>query len=169
MDFLAEAIARLSTTPQRAEELVRGLSEAQLSWKASTDTFSMRENVLHLRDIDIEAYEKRLKRILSEDCPMLLDVDGGGLAIERNYNEQPVGPALEEFKGSRDASIERLKGCSVDDLGRKAEMQGVGVIDLRKLLEQWVEHDESHLADMMELRRAIESGETPSFVKHQAA
>src|SRR5215470_13865108 len=169
MDFLIEAIAKLGSTPQQAEALVRGLTEEQLSWRAAENTFSMRENVLHLRDIDIEGYEQRIRLILGQDCPMLPDLDGGRLAVERDYNAQPVPPALEDLRRSRQASVEQLKACAAADLERQAEMQGVGRITLRRLLELWMEHDRDHLADMAELRRAIESQKAPQFGEHQAA
>src|SRR5215469_15518467 len=169
MDFLREAVAKLGSTPQQAEELVRGLTEEQLSWRASENRFSLRENVLHLRDIDIVGYEQRVRLVLGEDSPTLHDVNGGRLAVERNYNAQPVLSALEDFGRSRQASVERLKASSEADLERKAEMLGVGVITLRRLLELWMEHDRGHLADMAELRHAIESGQAPRFVEHQAA
>lgn len=169
MDFLTEAIAKLGSTPRQADALVGGLAEEQLSWRAAENTFSMRENVLHLRDIDIEGYEQRVRRILGEDCPMLPDVDGGRLAVERDYNTQPVQPPLEDLRRSRQASVEQLKACSEADLERQAEMQGVGLITLRRLLELWMEHDRDHLADMAELRLAIESQKAPQFGEHQAA
>ena len=169
MGSLTEAIATLVLTPQQAEALIRGLTEEQLSWRASESSFSLRENVLHLRDIDIEGYEQRVRLILDQECPMLPDVDGGRLAVVRNYNAQPVPPALEDLRRSREASVERLKACSEAELERKAEMQGVGVITLRRLLELWMEHDRDHLADMVQLRLAIESGEGPRLVGHQAA
>ena len=169
MDFLTEAVAKLGSTPHQAEALILGLSEEQLSWRASENTFSLRENVLHLRDIDIEGYEQRVRLILVEDGSVLPDVDGGRLRVERNYNAQPVEPALEDLRRAREACVERLKACSEADLERAAGLGGVGVITLRRLLELWMEHDRSHLADMAELRRAIESGEAPQFVEHQAA
>lgn len=169
MDFLAEAIAKLGSTPRQAEALVGGLTEEQLSWRASENHFSLRENVLHLRDIDIEGYEQRVQLILGQDYPMLPNVDGRRLRVERNYNAQPVPPALEDLRRSRQASLERLKASSDADLERKAQMEGVGVITLRRLLELWMEHDHGHLADMAELRFAIASGKAPQFVEHQAA
>jgi hypothetical protein len=169
MNFLSEAIAKLASTPHQAEELTHGLTNAQLSWRASATSFSLRENVLHLRDIDVEGYEQRIRLILTEERPSLPDVDGGRLAIERNYNSQPIEPALQDLRNSRAAAVGRLTTCSEADLTRTAEMQGVGVVTLRRLLEMWIEHDRDHLADMAELRRAIDSGEAPSFVQHQAA
>jgi DinB superfamily len=168
MSFLTKAIETLAATPRRATDIVRGLSEEQLSWKP-TEFFSLRENVLHLRDIDVEGCEKRLRLILSEDSPALPDVNGGKLARERNYNAQPIEPALADLARSRAGSVERLRSCSEADLARTAEMQGVGKIDLRRLLELWMQHDADHLKDMAELRRAVEASTNPKIEKHRAA
>ena len=169
MGFLDNAIRNLSSTPQQVDDLVQGLSDEQLSWKPGPEVFSMRENILHLRDIDVEGYEQRLELILSETCPSLSDIDGGKLARDRNYNAQPVEVALNDLRRSRAATIDRLKACSDGDLDRQAQLQGLGTIDLRRVLELWLEHDHGHVADMKELRRSLETGEEPSFAKYQAA
>src|SRR6266550_4724539 len=138
-------IDRLEQTPNRVRELIGGRSEEDLSFKPAPDVFSLRENVLHLRDIDIEGYAKRIARILAEDHPFLPDVDGANLAIERDYNNQALLPALEAFAQSRARSIRRLAGA---DLDRRATLEGVGDVTLRILLERWLEHDAGHLADI---------------------
>ncbi len=168
MNFLDETIAKLAGTPQQVEDAIRGLSEEQLSWKP-TEFFSIRENILHLRDIDVFGYEKRLRLILTHDYPAFPDLDGARLAAERNYNAQPIRQALDDLKRSRGFSVHRLKGSSSLDLDRKAEMQGVGAIDLKRLLELWMEHDRGHLADIAELRQSLDTGRGPQFVPHQAA
>jgi hypothetical protein len=53
MDSLSEAIVKLSSTPQQAENFVRGLPEVQLSWKPSPEVFSLPENILYIRDIGV--------------------------------------------------------------------------------------------------------------------
>ncbi len=170
MDFLAEVLVKLSATPLRAAELVYGLSEEQLSWKPSPEQFSMRESIWHLRDIDVEGYERRIQLILHENSPQLPDVDGGMLASERNYNAQPIDPALTELAIVRASSVERLADCTDADLERTAEMDGTGRVTLRRLLEMWMRHDADHLADMVELRRAVEANDgNISFGKHEAA
>lgn len=169
MDFLAEAISKLSATPLQAGELIRGLSEEQLSWRPTPAIFSLRENVLHLRDIDVEGYSKRIPLVLEHESPELPDVDGGKLARERDYNAQPVEPALADLHLARAASVARLEKCSAQDLERKGAMQGVGTITLRRLLELWMEHDAGHIRDMVEVRKAIETGSEPAFERHEAA
>src|SRR4051794_29101045 len=116
-------IEQLAAMPQRVRALVDGICETELSRKPAADVFSLRENILHLRDIDIEGYEKRIERILTAENPFLPDVDGAKLAEERDYNNQPMIPALEAFARSRARSIDRLAGA---DLERVAEMEGVG-------------------------------------------
>jgi hypothetical protein len=138
----------LEQTPNLVCELIAGRSEEELSFKAAPDVFSLRENLLHLRDIDFEGYERRVVRILGEPHPSLSDIDGARLAREGNYNVQPAVPALEAFAASRARSIERLRAITAEDFERTAELEGVGQITLQKLLERWAQHDSEHLADM---------------------
>jgi hypothetical protein len=91
------------------------------------------------------------------------------MASDRNYNMQAVQPALHDLKRSRTASVECLKTCSESDLERTAEMQGLGPITLRQLLENWIEHDRGHMAELLELRRALDAGGQPFITKHEAA
>lgn len=138
-------IERLGQTPSRVRALLDGICEAALSRKPAADVFSLRENVLHLRDIDIEGYEKRVVAMLERNSAFLPDVDGARLAEERDYNNQPVAAALDAFAASRSRSLERLKNA---DLARTAEFEGVGTVTLGRLLELWWEHDSGHLADI---------------------
>jgi hypothetical protein len=141
-------IEALAAMPDRVRALLDGVCETELSRKPAPDVFSLRENVLHLRDIDIEGYEKRILRALAEENPFLPDVDGAKLAVERDYNNQPLLPALEAFAQSRARSINRLAGA---DLERVAEMEGVGPVTIARLLQLWAAHDAGHLADMKAL------------------
>jgi len=141
-------IDRLAAMPQTVRELVMGRSADELSRRPQGDFFSLRENVLHLRDIDLEAYEPRVVRILSEENPLLPDVNGAKLAAERDYNAQPLAPALEAFAASRARSIARLRALGEQELERTAELEGVGRVTLRELLQRWLEHDAGHVKEM---------------------
>ena len=85
---------------------------------------------------------------MSEERPFLPDVDGARLAVERDYNARPLVPALEAFAASRARSIALLRSASDRDLERTAEMEGVGPVTLRQLLQRWLEHDAGHVAEM---------------------
>jgi hypothetical protein len=152
MTFLAEAIASLSLTPSRVRLLVDGLTEAELSYTPGPATFSIRENVAHLRDIDVLGYEQRVLRTLTEPEPLLPDLNGSALAIARDYAHQAVLPALEELAASRARSMARLRAATEVELERTAVYEGVGVVTLRRILELWLEHDAELLADLALLR-----------------
>jgi hypothetical protein len=138
----------LAATSDRIRALVEGVCEAELSRKPAPDVFSLRENVLHLRDIDVEGYARRIARVLDEERPFLPDVDGAKLAVERHYNNQPLDSALQAFAESRARSIGRLRAIRPADLDRLADFEGVGTVTLRRLLELWIEHDAGHIADI---------------------
>jgi hypothetical protein len=142
----------LEQTPDRVRAFIEGWSEEDLSFKPSPDEFSLRENVLHLRDIDVEGYEVRILGILSEHGSSFPDLDGARLARERNYNVQPVAPALEDFAASRARSIARLRAASSSDFERIGKLEGGGPFTLQMLLERWTRHDSEHLAEMTHLR-----------------
>jgi hypothetical protein len=152
MTFLSSAIASLSATPARVRALIAGLSEEQLSFTPGRETFSIRENVAHLRDIDLLGYEQRLRRTLTESQPSLPDLNGAALALERDYAHQPVGLALETFEASRARSVERLRQVTEAELERTAVYEGTGVVTLRRILELWLEHDAGHLEEIALLR-----------------
>ncbi|HXH40641.1 MAG TPA: DinB family protein [Thermoanaerobaculia bacterium] len=142
----------LAETPNRVRDLIEGRSEEQLSFKPSPDAFSLRENLLHLRDIDVEGYEVRVMRIVSESDPFFPDLDGARLARERTYNAQPAAPALESFAASRARSIARLRSMAPTALACTGNLEGNGRVTLQELLERWAQHDEEHLAEMGLLR-----------------
>ncbi len=150
---LRAAIEVLAEMPARTKALLAGLDEVQLRYKPKPEIFSMVENLLHLRDIEIEGYSKRLRRILAEDTPALPDIDGTRLAIERRYNEQPVAPALAEFSATRRENVELLGTVTPADLMRTGELETVGRITLAQLVQMWREHDAGHRA---ELRRELD-------------
>jgi hypothetical protein len=153
MNF-AEMLDTLAATPEKVRVLVSGADEATLSRRPPGDFFSLRENVAHLRDVDSDAYEQRIVRILSEEHPALADFKGAEVAKERAYHLQDVAPALEAFAASRQRSIARLRAAGEGVLGRTAQLETVGEVTLGRILELWIQHDREHLADMEALRNA---------------
>jgi hypothetical protein len=150
-----DVIDRLEQTPKRVRELIEGRSEDDLSFKSASDAFSLRENLLHLRDIDVEGYEVRIAGLLSDLLSEFPDIDGAALARERNYNVQPVAPALEDFTASRARSIARLREST--DLKRYGRV-GTRAVSLETLLQDWTRHDSEHLAEMTHVSSLLATG-----------
>ena len=156
-EALKGLIEFLKGMPAHLESVLAGRSEKQLRHKSGPEAsaFSLVEQVHHLRDIEVEGYSRRLQRLLEEDNPVLPDIDGTRLAVERAYNQKPLAPALDEFVAVRRANVELLRRLTPADLTRVGEMEGVGQITLAQLLEMWRNHDSVHRAELHELLAVV--------------
>jgi len=154
-DFLA-LLAFLDETPNQLANSTSGLSNAELRFQNSPDEFSVLENICHLRDLELQGYTPRIRRILAEPDPALADFDGARVAAESSYNNEQPGLALQALKNARRENVEVLRALTEGQLNREGTLAGVGTITLRQLAEMMREHDEGHLADLQALRRRIE-------------
>ena len=152
---LHELIDSLANTPETIADLVSALSDGNLRHRNSAEEFSAIENICHLRDIEVEGYAVRINRIVNEDNPSLPDIDGGRLAIERNYNGQNLDQVLQAFGSARADNLRTLRSVKPEQLGRAGTLQGVGSITLEKLLVMMCEHDGGHLDELRIICRRL--------------
>ena len=146
-ESLVDAIEKLAKTPEAIREAFAGMDTAKLRRKPSPGLFSPLEDVWHLRDIEGEGYLVRIGRILSENVPVLEDLDGDRLAIERRYNELDLAPAIAGFASARAESLALLKGLPAEAWIRQAHFAN-RVIDLQTLIHMMVDHDHGHLSSI---------------------
>ncbi len=147
----ADVIAALAAMPTALEQRLLGLTDAQLRFKPSAETFSALESVCHLRDIEVEGYGRRLGLMLREENPTLPDLDGSALARERLYNEQSLKPALDAFLSMRQRCLDIITDLSSEDLARRGQFENVGEVSLADLLMLWAKHDQEHIRELDEL------------------
>ena len=146
----------LLATPLAVSLLIQSLSEEQLRHRNSPDEFSALENLCHLRDIEVEGYSQRIRKIVKENQPSLPDIDGGRLAIERDYNHQDANEALAQFTRARASNIEVLRGLSDTEMSREGTLEGVGTVTLEELVQMMCEHDEGHVSELQTIRRRFD-------------
>jgi len=143
-ESMVAAINELAETPVRLRGLVAGTDVAKLRIKPNAGLFSPLENIWHLFDIEREGYLVRIRRILTEELPILENLDGDRMAIDRRYNELDLHVAIEGFAASRSESLGLLQGLPAHAWMRRAEFEN-RVIDLKTLIDTMVEHDQGHL------------------------
>jgi hypothetical protein len=152
-----ETLQILARMPAMISELLSGVPPESIRVRLSPEEFSVVENICHLRDIEVEGYTVRIRRLLEEDNPQLDDIDGARLAVERDYNRQNLNSALETFTFARKKNVELLSVIKKDDWQRKGSMQGVGEIKLETLIEMMIEHDAGHLDELGRSARLLRS------------
>lgn len=115
------------------------------------------EQVCHLRDIEIEGYQVRFRRALSEDHPTLDSIDTERLARERAYGMADFDAVFAVFSAARADTLKLLKNLSEADLKRTAAFEGYGEVTVRGLVHYLCSHDQQHLSGLQWLLGKIES------------
>jgi hypothetical protein len=150
-----EVVSFLEETPESIRRLGFEMASEDLKWKPSVDEFSVLEQVCHLRDLEREGYRIRIKKLLTEDQPILPDFDGSRIARERNYNAHDFESACREFAREREENVCVMKTLSPNQLNRSGVLEGVGAITLERLVLLMHEHDQSHRNELKHLRERI--------------
>ena len=115
----------------------------------------------HLRDIERDGYHVRIRRLLTEENPSLVSIDGSALAVERRYVEASVAEALLAFRDARRETLEIVRGLGDAELDRGGVFAEYGALTLRGLLHYLLSHDQQHLACLHWLvRKAASAGLT---------
>ncbi|MDX5371677.1 MAG: DinB family protein [Pseudomonadaceae bacterium] len=119
------------------------------SWEGiPSEPFSAIEQLCHVRDIEVEGYQLRIRRILEEDNPLLLSLDGEAMARERRYAEAEPETVLAEFRRARRETLALLGALDEAQLRRPARFEGYGELTLRSLVHYLCSHDQQHLAGL---------------------
>lgn len=143
-----EIAESLAATPLAVQRLTEGLSVIDIRCKPEGGEFSVVENVCHLRDIEEDGYTVRIKRILDEDRPILTDIDGSKLSLERDYDGQDLTQALVAFARARENNVRTIRTLSAHHLVRPGMLENTGEITLGRLLELMLEHDAAHIREL---------------------
>jgi len=153
----------LAGMPEELERAIRLVPAGRLHFKpeswggAPGETFSAMEHVCHVRDIERDGYQVRIQRMLEEENPSLVSIDGYELAKERRYEAANVDEALSTFRTARAATIAHLRGVDESQLSREGFFAEYGPLTLRALVHYLRSHDQQHLAGIQWLAGKIAS------------
>lgn len=145
----------LDDTPNQLENFTAGLADAELRLQDPPGEFSALENICHLRDLELQGYTLRIRRMLSETEPVLADFDGARVAAESSYNTEDIDTALSAFQQARRENVAKLRSLTEEQLQRAGILEGVGRVTLARLAEMMREHDEGHLEDLRVLSQRL--------------
>jgi transcriptional regulator with XRE-family HTH domain len=143
-------VATLGAMPSKVQDIVARLPREGWRRRPSNGGFSLLEHVCHLRDIDGDGYRVRVERMLQEERPSLVDLDGDALARERDYQSQDLTEALSAFTATRREIAARLAKLTPEERRRAGLMAGQE-ITLEELAGIMRTHDSEHLDQLNEL------------------
>ena len=122
---------------------------APASWDGvPSEPLTALEQLCHVRDIEIDGYQVRIRRTLAETNPLLASIDTDALVRERAYARDVPARVLAAFRAARAETLEMISGLGDAQLARTAVFEGYGPLTLRSLIHYLCSHDQQHLAGL---------------------
>ena len=134
--------------PEEVTQAARGLHGTVVADRPLAGGFALIEHVWHLADLETDAYEVRIRRMLEEDEPALPNFDGEAVAAKRKYRALRLRDGLKKFSEARERTLAALSALEEHDWQRTGVLEGVGRITLRDIPRLMNEHDLSHRAEI---------------------
>jgi hypothetical protein len=151
--------------PHQLEQALQLVPTDRIAWRPASwggcpsETFSALEQVCHLRDIERDGYQVRIRRLLEESNPLLETLDSYAMARERHYESADLESALAAFHEARAVTLRQLRSVSDVQLARTGEFAEYGRLSLRSLIHYLRSHDQQHLAGLQWLAGKMASPE----------
>jgi len=141
----------LESTPALLARAAAEVPEDGVRQRGTAGGFSLVEHVWHLADLEREAYGVRIRRLLTEDEPVLSNFEGDRVARERMYLRRDLAEGLLAFTTARTRNLQRLREVSAEDWKRAGRQEGIGRIELSDVPRMMTEHDRAHGVEIAEL------------------
>jgi hypothetical protein len=152
---LETLLLTLESTPALLARAAAELPEDMVRQRGTAGGFSLVEHAWHLADLEREGYGARIRRVLTEDEPLLSNFDGDRVARERLYLRRDLAEGLLAFTTARTRNLQSLRGASAADWNRTAWQEGVGRIELSDIPRMMAEHDRIHETEIADLVREL--------------
>jgi DinB superfamily len=158
---LKSTIDALAAFPEWLRHSFESFPPDRTAWKPAkwdgipSERLSAIEQICHVRDIEIEGYRVRFHRTMTESAPVLPDLPGESMALERNYVGADAVDVLRDFAAARRETVDIIRRFSPADLEREAIFEGQRTT-LAGLVRFLCSHDYQHLSGLQWLLAKIE-------------
>lgn len=143
------AVEILERTPAVLRVWLTDLSEPWLTGREGPDTFSPRDVVAHLTDLEATDWMGRVRTILAHGAAVpFTPVDR--TAFYEKFGAKKTGELLDLFASRRAQNLQALRGLELTSSALVAEgvHPALGRVTLGQLLATWAVHDLTHLAQI---------------------
>jgi hypothetical protein len=147
---LTEARAVLERTPGALRAMLGGLPEAWLTCSEGPDTWSPRDVVGHLAELEDQDWMARVRRLLEHGerqpfTPIRRD------AFLEKFRGWPAARLLDAFAERRAGNLAELDrlDLGVGDYERRGRHPDFGPVTLSQLLATWAVHDLNHVGQIV--------------------
>ncbi|HEX8267477.1 MAG TPA: DinB family protein [Pyrinomonadaceae bacterium] len=136
------------------ESALADFPSSKLTSKPFAGKWSAAEIVQHLADSEMTS-AVRLRKLLTEDFPVIHGYDQDNYAERLRYNERDLAPALDAFRAARATSLQILQNLSEEDWRREGWHTENGRYSVEKWLEIYAAHAHGHAEQIRRLREVL--------------
>ena len=151
MSDIAALLERFRRGPEVLAMVLTGVSGVEEDFVTVPGKWSIRQIVAHLADAELVGAH-RLRQVIAEDNPTLIAFDQDAWTRNLDYARRKPKQSLETFRRIRAENHELLKGLPESAFERSGNHSENGPMTLRRLLEGYAQHAESHARQMVEIR-----------------
>jgi hypothetical protein len=149
-----ELIERYADGYNEVLRALEGFPTDKLTARPIPGKWSAAEIIHHLADSEMTS-AIRLRRLLTEDNPMIYGYDQDLYATQFRYNKRDIVPALEAFRAARATTVQLLELMSDADWQRKATHSESGEYGTEIWLKNYAAHAHDHAGQIRRLREAM--------------
>ncbi len=149
-----ELVGRYTRGPRDLQQALDGMNEAQLKSRPIAGKWSTLEVLCHLADTE-QFFADRIKRTASLDRPLLLGVDASRYVDALHYNDRDAKEEFDLVVATRTQMGRILGSLSPEAWERTAVHSETGLVTLRQLVLNAINHLNHHLAFVLEKRKAM--------------
>ena len=143
----------LQNSAEVIRSLLAGISQEDAQVKPTPEAWSILEVTCHLYDEEREDFREHLDFILHRQNEAWHVIHPQEWVAERKYNEQSFAEMRARFFAERLKSLEWLKGLTNTNWETTYTSE-YGSVTAGEMFACWVAHDNLHIRQLVELRRA---------------
>jgi hypothetical protein len=152
MNHLSSTLQSLRNFPSTLRAFLNDTPADAMDWRPAnwegipSEMLTIRQQICHVRDIEIDGYIQRFESLLHEDDPFLPSIDGYALVESRRYDQTNIDTAFDAFDHGRSRTMKLLDAITPIDLMRSGTFEGYGPVTVQGLIHFLCSHDQQHLA-----------------------
>jgi len=160
--MLQITLEEMASFPARFERTFRAVPSSHWNWAppswegVPSEQFTAIEQICHVRDIEIDGYHVRLRRMLETESPLLESIDSYEVAKQRRYGEADPEAVFAAIRAAREQTLHIIRPLSAKQLARTGEFEGYGTLTVKSLIHYLCSHDQQHLSGLQWLLGKID-------------
>jgi|SRR5450432_3149193 hypothetical protein len=151
MSDIPALLERFRRGPEVLAMVLTGVFGEEEDFIPAPGKWSIRLIIAHLADSELVGAH-RMRQVIAEDNPALIAFDQDAWTRNLDYARRKPKQSLETFRRIRAENYELLHGLAESAFERAGNHSENGSMTLRRLLDGYAEHAESHARQMTEIR-----------------